>query len=38
MKKIYLDEDLRGNLKKKAIERAKDFEINKIIENWRKII
>jgi len=38
MKMIIEDENLRNRLRKKALNRAKDFEIDKIIKEWEEII
>jgi len=38
MKKIYEDKNIRYEASKKAIKRAKDFEIEKIIKEWENII
>jgi len=38
MKMIYKDKSLRENYAKKAKNRAEDFEVNKIIKEWEKII
>jgi N-acetylgalactosamine-N,N'-diacetylbacillosaminyl-diphospho-undecaprenol 4-alpha-N-acetylgalactosaminyltransferase len=38
MKVIYEDNELRYNFKNKAKKRAKDFEVKKIIKEWKKII
>ncbi len=38
MKKMYEDKSLRENYSKKAKNRAKDFEIEKIIKEWDEII
>lgn len=34
MKLLYTDEDLRNHYKKRALTRAKDFEIEKIVKQW----
>ena len=38
MKKMYKNKSLREKYLKKAIKRAKDFEIEKIIKKWEQII
>ncbi|HIQ50620.1 MAG TPA: glycosyltransferase, partial [Nautiliaceae bacterium] len=38
MKIIIEDENLRNRLRKKALNRAKDFEVDKIIKEWEEII
>jgi len=38
MQKMVEDEKLRKELKKRAYERAKDFAIEKIVEQWRAVI
>ena len=38
MKMIIEDENLRNRLRKKALNRAKDFEVDKIIKEWEEII
>jgi len=34
MEKIYLNENLRKRYEKKSLEKAKEFELNKIILKW----
>ena len=38
MKLIYENKKLRDNYKKKAIKRAEDFDIGKIIKKWEEIL
>jgi len=38
MKKIYLKKDLREKYQRNSLERAKDFDIKKILEKWEKEI
>lgn len=38
MEKIYLDENLKNKYKEKSLERAKDFEISKIMDIWERIL
>ena len=38
MEKLYLDESLKNHYKQKSLERAKDFEISKIIQEWKTIL
>ncbi len=38
MQIIYSDEDLRDDYKKKAIIRAKDFDIDTILKEWERVI
>ncbi len=38
MEKIYLDKNLQEELKKKSLQRAKDFEVNNILEKWGQIL
>ena len=38
MEKIYLDEKSRNHYKQKSIERAKNFQIENIITNWKDIL
>ena len=38
MKIIIEDENLRNRLRKKALNRAKDFEVDKIAKEWEEII
>jgi len=37
MEKIYLDKNLRKSFEKKSLERAKDFDLDKIIKKWREL-
>ena len=37
MEKVFLDKKLQEELKKKSLQRAKDFEVGKIKEKWMKI-
>lgn len=38
MEKIYLDENLKNKYKEKNKERIKDFDINTIMGQWKKIL
>jgi len=38
MKKIYLDKNLRKRYQKESLERAKDFDIEKILEEWEMVL
>jgi N-acetylgalactosamine-N,N'-diacetylbacillosaminyl-diphospho-undecaprenol 4-alpha-N-acetylgalactosaminyltransferase len=38
MKLMYENDELRYNFKKKAKNRAKEFEVKRIIKEWEKII
>jgi hypothetical protein len=38
MEKIYLDKDIRNHYEQKSLERAKDFEIGKIIDRWKNVL
>jgi N-acetylgalactosamine-N,N'-diacetylbacillosaminyl-diphospho-undecaprenol 4-alpha-N-acetylgalactosaminyltransferase len=38
MKLIYKNDELRYNFKKKAKNRAEEFNVKKIIKEWEKII
>ena len=37
MRKVLIDDDLRSNLQKNAVERSRDFELPKIMKEWDKI-
>jgi len=38
MEKIYLDKNLREKYQKKSLERAKDFDLESIINDWKNML